>query len=139
RLLKYDGASGDAVLRSFMNCEQISDNASIGDQSVQSFLDHWRKLGTFKRDHVAVGVGRHELLSEMPYVFSRIYKDGVLEDRVVIALDAQQGEKLIPVGGVFPDGTQLKDYYSGQTGEVKNGEVAIKSDYNIVLLDPIGT
>ncbi|MEQ9378432.1 MAG: alpha-amylase family glycosyl hydrolase [Imperialibacter sp.] len=139
RLLQYEGASGDAVLRSFMNWEQISDNASIGDQSVQSILDHWRKLGTFKRDHMAVGVGRHEQISEMPYVFSRIYKDGVLEDRVVIALDAQQGEKLIPVGGVFPDGTQLKDYYSGQTGEVKNGEVAIKSDYNIVLLGPIGT
>jgi alpha-amylase len=139
RLLQYEGASGDAVLRSFMNWEQISNNASIGDQRAQSILNHWRKLGTFKRDHVAVGAGRHEQISEMPYVFSRIYKNGVLEDRVVIALDGLQGEKIISVGEVFPDGTQLKDYYSGQTGEVRNGEVAIKSGYNIVLLSPIGT
>ena len=30
------------------------------------------------------------------------------------------GEKTVPVGGVFPDGATLKDWYSGATGTVRD-------------------
>jgi alpha-amylase len=134
RLLQYKGASGDAVLRSFMNWEQISDNASIGDQSAQSILDHWRKLGRFKRDHVAVGAGRHEQISEEPYVFKRAYKDEDYVDNVIIGLDLPIGKKTISVAGVFNNGDILEDFYTNQKAEVVNNQLIINTRANIILL-----
>ncbi len=55
-------------------------------------------------------------------------------DRVVVALDQGAGSKTIPVFEVFPDGAELIDAYSGQTGTVTNGEISLDSPYGLVLL-----
>ncbi len=43
-------------------------------------LAHWQKIGNFRKNHVAVGAGKHTKLSDAPYAFSRITED----DKVVV-------------------------------------------------------
>jgi alpha-amylase len=51
-----------------------------------------------------------------------------------VGLDLPAGRKELSVRGVFPDGTVLRDYYSGQQATVARGKVAIVSGDAIVLL-----
>jgi len=129
RSLIIPGTNGDATLRSFMNWEDITQT-----DSVQQVLTHWNKLGQFRNKHVAVGAGRHQKIADAPYTFARTYEEGGYTDKVIVALDAQAGEKQISVGDVFAEGATLRDNYSGQTGEVSEGLVTIDSPYSVVLL-----
>ena len=130
RPLIIEGTNGDATLRSFMNWEDMATNAET-----KEVLEHWQKLGRFRRDHIAVGAGVHKMLSESPYTFMRSSGDDLPEDVVVVGLDLEVGEKLIGVGDAFTEGTMLRDAYSGMTSEVKNGSVIIDSEFDIVLLE----
>ncbi len=134
RLLFSPGANGDANLRSFMNWDKIEENADINGYRVQEVLQHYGKLGRFRREHPAVGAGVHEMISREPYVFKRTYTIGDQEDAVVIGLDLEARAKKIPVEGVFPDGTELIDGYSGVKVTVRNGTAAFRSDATIALL-----
>ncbi|MEM9886926.1 MAG: alpha-amylase family glycosyl hydrolase [Bacteroidota bacterium] len=134
RSLIVAGTQGDATLRSFMNWEEIEKDAQKGKYSVQEILSHWQKLGQFRQAHPAVGAGKHQTLSRQPYTFSRTYSKGNYSDQVVVALDAKEKEKKIRVGNIFPDGTQLKDYYSGQIATVENGMLIFESEGSVVLL-----
>jgi alpha-amylase len=129
RSLIIPGTNGDATLRSFMNWEDISQT-----DSVRQVLNHWNKLGQFRNQHLAIGAGRHQKIADAPYTFARTYEEGGYSDKVIVALDAQAGEKQISVGDVFAEGTTLRDNYSGQTGEVSKGVVTIDSPYSVVLL-----
>jgi alpha-amylase len=129
RPLTVDGAEGDANLRSFMNWADLGRGGATA-----AVLEHWRKLGRFRRAHPAVGAGVHRTLQAAPYIFSRILEAGGIHDRVLVALDQQAGAKAIPVFGVFPDGTVLVDGYSGVRGVVKSGRVALTTDFGLVLL-----
>ena len=126
RPLEVGGAEGDANLRSFMNWGDLERRAEV--------LQHWRKLGRFRRDHPAVGAGVHRTLQAEPYIFSRTLESGGRVDRVLVAMDQGTGEKRIPVLGVFPDGTELVDAYSGVAGTVKNGAVSLTTDSRLLLL-----
>ncbi len=126
RPLRVGGAEGDANLRSVMNWGNLGD----GGVAVE-VLEHWRKLGRFRRAHPAVGAGVHRTLQREPYVFSRTLGG----DRVVVAVGMGEGVKSIRVGGVFPDGTQIVDAYSGSTGVVSGGEVSIASSAAVVLVE----
>jgi alpha-amylase len=97
-------------------------------------LLHWRKLGQFRRAHPAVGIGEHRRLQDAPYVFSRTLETEDLSDRVIVAVDVGEGAKTIPVFGVFPDGTELVDAYSGVTGTVRNREISLTTGFGLVLL-----
>lgn len=55
--------------------------AAIESKEVSDILQHWRALGQFRERHPAVGAGKHELISQQPYVFSRTQGD----DKVIIA------------------------------------------------------
>jgi alpha-amylase len=125
RPLMVEGANGDANLRSNMNWEAIANDASV-----QANLFHWQKLGQFRAKHPAVGAGRHQMISESPYSFSRILDN----DKVVVGLDLSTGIKTISVGSVFEEGETLTDDYSGSTAVVSNGSVTIDSPFTIVLL-----
>lgn len=129
RSLVIEGTQGDATLRSFMNWEDTEQT-----DSVQQILEHWNKLGTFRNAHVAVGAGRHQMLSENPYTFSRTFSEGAYSDKVVIALDTPEGDKSIETGNVFQEGVVLRDHYSGQEAEVNNGRASLNSPFTIVLL-----
>lgn len=134
RPLTIEEAEGDAKLRSFMNWEQLAANAEVNGVPAGEILTHWQKLGVFRREHPAVGAGRHKQLNASPYVFSRTYSLGDYEDKVVVALNAAAGAKTVNLGGLFEEGSQLRDYYSGQVLTVSNDQVTIDSKESIVLL-----
>jgi alpha-amylase len=129
RPLRVAGAEGDANLRSEMNWGDLRPGSATA-----AVLAHWRKLARFRRDHPAVGAGLHRTLRASPYVFSRTLETGGVVDRVVIAMDLPEGARTIPVGGVFTDGTDVVDAYSGVTGTVRAGGAALASGGSLVLL-----
>ena len=129
RPLRVEGAEGDANLRSFMNWEDLERR-----QATAEVLEHWRKLGRFRRAHPAVGAGEHRRLLAEPYIFSRILETEGISDRVVVAMGQPPGSKTIPVIGVFPDGAELADAYSGVTGTVVGGEITLVTQAGLVLL-----
>ncbi|AUC84647.1 alpha-amlyase [Polaribacter sp. ALD11] len=129
RNLTIEGTVGDATLRSFMNWNEIQ---TI--EETQKILTHWQKLGQFRANHMAVGAGRHALISEENgLVFSRVRN----EDKVVIGINLAEGNKVITVSSVFKDGDIVNDFYSNQSIKVKGGQVAVNSDFDIVLLEKI--
>lgn len=130
RSLIIEGTNGDATLRSSIDWDRVT-----GDAGTQNLLAHWQKLGRFRNDHMAVGAGVHQMISESPYVFSRIYSEGVYVDKVVVALDLPEGEKTISVGTVFSEGTILRDAYSGTEVSVTDGNVTLTSTSGVVLLE----
>ena len=130
RSLIIEGTEGDATLRSFMNWEDID---SLG--TTQALLTHYRKLGQFRRDHPAIGAGKHKRLARRPYVFSRTFIDGDYKDKVVVGLDLPKGKKSLWVKGFFGDGTQLYDAYSDTHVEVAKGKVTLDNDYEVALLE----
>ena len=131
RNLTIPNTEGDATLRSFMEWDIINNTTK------SKILTHWQKLGKFRHDHPAVGAGKHKMLSKNPYTFSRIYSDNNLDDKVVVGLDLPLGEKVINVGSIFEDGTELKDAYSGKTVTVKDGKVILNTEFHIVLLEAL--
>lgn len=129
RDLTIEGTVGDATLRSFMNWEEQSQK--------QDLLIHWQKLGQFRTKHPSVGAGKHQMISDSPYVFSRKYTKDAFKDEVIIGLDLPKGEHHINVSSVFKDGQEVTDFYSGETFEVKNGTITISIATNIILLEEL--
>jgi len=127
RSLVIEGTVGDATLRSNMNWNEVSHKKDV--------LEHWQKLGQFRANHPAVGAGIHNILSNEPFVFSRSYSQNSFQDKVVVAVQLQKGEKTISVSDTFENGTILHDTYSNQNVEVINGKVTIDSEFEIVLLE----
>ena len=130
RNLIIEGTEGDATLRSFMNWEDLDSIPQI-----QEIHKHWQKLGQFRRDHPAIGAGKHKRLSKAPYVFSRTYTNGDFKDKVVVGLDLPKGKKTLSVKGFFGDGTTLYDTYSGTEVMVDNGKVTLENDLGTALLE----
>jgi len=129
RPLRVEGAAGDANLRSFMNWEDLEAGGSAAE-----ILEHWQKLGRFRRAHPAVGAGEHRRLQAEPYIFSRSLEQGGISDRVLVAMDQGDGPKTIPIFGTFSEGAELTDGYSGETGTVTNGQISLVTEYGLVLL-----
>ncbi|BDX04780.1 alpha-amylase family glycosyl hydrolase [Planctobacterium marinum] len=117
-------AYGDAALRANMNWQDLT------QPETQALLAHWQKLGQFRQQFVAVGAGKHQMLNDAPYVFSR-QLEGF--DSVVVA-EMSVGEKQIDVAKVFEEGSTLKDYYSGEVVQVVSGRVRFSSPYRWVLM-----
>ena len=132
RSLDIEGTQGDATLRSNMNWDDIANNASTNE-----VLSHWQKLGLFRKNHPAIGGGVHAQISASPYVFSRTFTKGKYSDKVVIGLDLEKGEKTIPIGTIFANGSKVKDAYSGKTATVVKGKVTLNTDFGIVLLEKL--
>jgi len=135
RVLKVDGAEGDATLRSFMNWDDLKNNAQRGAHRVADIHDHWARLGRFRAAHPAVGAGVHQMLQQSPYTFKRTWhKDGI-SDRVVVALDLPLGKPVaIQVRGVFNDGQTVRDWYTGKSAIVKDGKVQFELAAPVALI-----
>jgi alpha-amylase len=129
RPLVVPGAEGDANLRSVMNWDDLQPGGAAA-----GVLRHWRALGQFRRAHPAVGAGVHRTLQAKPYMFSRTLETGGRVDRVLVAMDQGQGAKIIPVFGVFAEGTELVDGYSCESGVVRGDSIAITTGSGLVLL-----
>ncbi len=116
-------AQGDATLRSFMNWEEQNQEGN------KLILEHWQKLGTFRNEHLAIGSGKHNMISSAPFTFSRTLG----QDEVVIALKTDIGKKIIKVNNIWSDGTKVKDHYSSVESVVADGFVSVDSPHDIVL------
>jgi len=125
-----EGTQGDATLRSFMNWKDIE-----SDAETKALLTHWQKLGIFRSNHPSIGKGKHQMISEAPYIFQRTFSKDNFNDAVVIGLDLEKGIKVISVGEVFEDGTELTDAYSNASSKVKNGSVSFETPFSVVLLE----
>lgn len=128
RSLIIPNAVGDANLRSFMNWEDL------GKPTTDAVLQHWQKLGQFRKMHLAIGAGKHQEISkENGLVFSRILND----DKVIVGINLPKGDKTINTSTVFPNNTKVYDAYSQTKAVVINNQVKINSDFGIVLLEKI--
>lgn len=130
RSLDIEGTQGDATLRSFMNWNAVSK-----DTYTRAVLEHWQKLGTFRKNHPAVGAGIHSQISTTPYVFSRTFTKGNYTDTIVIGLDLPIGLKEITVGTIFKEGAKVKDAYSGKSTVVKNGRIKLDTSFSVLLIE----
>lgn len=129
RPLTYEGAVGDANLRTYMNWDDIEN-----DSLTKKVLRHYQKLGRFRNAHPAVGAGVHTMISESPYVFSRVYKKGEVEDKVVIVMDITEGSTL-PIGDIFENDSTLHDAYNDRQYVVKDGKIEIEEASELILLE----
>jgi alpha-amylase len=134
RLLIQEGAEGDANLRSFMNWDELEADLERNGNRISEVHRHWQKLGQFRKHHPSVGAGRHEMMSEEPYLFKRTLTDGEFSDRVLVGLGLEAGELEIYVEGLFAEGEELMDWYSGESYRVRNGRVNPVTDAGIILL-----
>ncbi len=135
RLLKVEGAVGDATLRSFMNWDDLANNTQRSGYRVGDLHLHWSRLGQFRRAHPAVGAGVHAQIQSIPYTFSRKLERGDARDSVVVALDLPLDKPTaVSVAGVFFDGQTVRDYYSGKTAIVANGKVQFDAGNSMVLI-----
>ena len=129
RDLTIEGTVGDATLRSFMNWDAIHN-----DDKTKQILNHWQKLGQFRANHLAIGAGKHNLISEQNgLVFSRVRNS----DKVIVGINLSKGKKTIYVSSIFKNGEKVRDFYSDQIVKVKNDKVILDSEFDIVLLEKI--
>lgn len=131
RDLTIEGTQGDATLRSFMNWDDLEKSETA------SLLEHWQKLGQFRRGHPSIGAGQHLQLSVTPYVFSRDFKKNDYQDHVIIGLDLPIGKKEIVLDSAFAKAETLRDAYSGKIVEVVNGKVVLDTEFDVVLLEVV--
>jgi len=129
---------GDETARPLGNYDDEEQNTR-SDMNWGNFDDAtfnvWTKLGTFRREHAAVGAGTHTKLSESPYTFARDYVDPITgyEDNVIIAINAS-GNTEFDVADRFPDGHTIVDHYTGNTQTVVDGKVSFTADSEGIIL-----
>ncbi|CAM3934197.1 MULTISPECIES: alpha-amylase family glycosyl hydrolase [Flavobacterium] len=130
RSLDISGTEGDATLRSLMNWEDIKTNPKT-----KEVLNHFQKLGQFRKNHPSVGAGKHTLIASLPYTFSRVYSASDYEDKVIIALNIPKGEKEIAVGSIFKNEDIVIDTYSNTKATVQNGKATFNTPFTILLIE----
>ena len=130
RPLVIEETVGDATLRSVMNWKSVRQN-----DKTKKVLLHAQKLGQFRANHPAVGAGTHQMITQNPYVFYRSFYKDDYSDIVVVGLNLLAGSKTLDVSKVFKNGDLVHDAYSNQDISVRDGQVTLNSDFNIVLLE----
>ena len=149
----YDGATslllapgavqifyGDETQRMPLNTGTDQDTRSMMNWSSinMALRTHWGKLGTFRRNHPAIGVGTHTQLNASPYVFMRKYESvsqGIC-DKIVAAVGVPPGNQTFNVAAAFSDGDQIRDAYSNQIAAVANGQVTFTvGSQGVVLME----
>ncbi|MNW40554.1 Alpha-amylase precursor [compost metagenome] len=122
------GSDKDQGTRSSMNWNNVN----------QSVLSHWQKVGQFRNNHIAVGAGSHAKIGDSPYTFSRTYSKNGVEDKVVVAVGAT-GSANVNVSSVFPDGTKVRDAYTGNDAVVSGGVATFTAGTNgLILIEQTG-
>ncbi|WP_051336213.1 starch-binding protein [Aquimarina latercula] len=141
-LLSPGGAQiyyGDESGRQFFNATTYVDAGYRSDMNWDSIDDamllHWRKLGKFRREHISIGGGSHQKLSDAPYIFKREYnRNGQNDKALVFQGQDNDFEGVLNVFGMWPDGTVLKDYFSDTTATVSGGTITFGTTFGIVLV-----
>lgn len=132
RLLKAEGAQGDANLRSMMNWDALSGNRIQNGYHIQDVFEHWCRLGIFRKEHPAVGAGIHHMVQEDPYTFSRILNRKEVNDTVMIILGRVEGG--IEVSDLFKNDAMVKEYYTNQISIVGDGKLMFDAPLDSIIL-----
>lgn len=102
----------------------------------QTFAEYARRINAdpqFNPRHPAIAAGSHTQIAAEPYTFSRTLQQGGADDRVVIVIGAVD-ETTVEVGEVFADGSWLRDAYSGNEAQVRNGQAKLQAHPKGVML-----
>lgn len=129
RPLIIEGTIGDATLRSMMDWENLD----------KKTLTHWQKLGTFRRNHPAVGAGEHFSLeyNGIGTLAARFYDKNDHIDTILIGAGLKDGMLEIDVKKVFPDVKYLRNAYTSIKLPINNGKVKVNVVNGVVLLERI--
>ena len=125
--LTFDGNGGSGhSLRSDMNWNSMN----------TALLTHWQKVGTFRKNHVAVGAGQHQTVSASSgYAFSRSYDDGVTSDGIIAVIGASNNTSVeVNVSSMWGNGTTLTNAYDGSKAVVSGGKVTFNSGAHGTIL-----
>lgn len=90
-------------------------------------LEHFKKLGTIRRSNPVIGTGRQKTLDTHTVLR---YNDN---DSVLIRLRPDE-EDGIDVYGIYKDGDNVMELYSGERGVVRDGKIRFPKYYNNVAI-----
>jgi alpha-amylase len=121
-------AKGDAVLRSYMNWDELQ------TKDKKQLLIHWQKLGRFRNDHPSIGAGRHKKLNNAPYVFYRSLTRENINDETIVALDVKTKTEL-DISSILKNG-KLIDKYNNIQYTVNDGKLTLNPGA-VILLEKI--
>lgn len=113
---KYNVDSNQAF-RSDMNWEEMD----------EELLCHYRKLGKIRKENPAIAAGKQTTIDVHTCLRE---KEG---EKVLIRLYPENG-KAIMTENIFPEGTELIELYSGQTGVTKGGKISFPKNLNNVAI-----
>lgn len=82
-----------------------------------ALLDHFRRLGTIRRSHRAIGSGRQHTIDAHTCLRT------AQGDTVVIAVALSDGQP-VNVGAAFADGTPVSNLYTGEKATVARGKAS---------------
>ena len=103
----YSGASGDMVSRSDMNWSDING-------SKKAMVEHWGKVGNFRKYNPAVGAGSGT-------AYKRTYNGTNAGGTNKVAISISSGT--VDVSGLFNNGTTVYNWYDGKSATVSSGKV----------------
>ncbi|ULQ60774.1 Ig-like domain-containing protein [Brucepastera parasyntrophica] len=112
----------DMATRGFMNW-----SAENGDVAT-----HWKKVGSFRKNHPAVGAGTQTKIETNTY--GRVYSKDGFTDKVVIRIGAS-GSTSVNVGTIFSNGTLVRNAYDGTTAAVSGGAVTFTASNGVILIE----
>lgn len=90
-------------------------------------LTHFQKLGKIRKENPVIAGGHQTTLDSHTCIRE------LNGDKIMIRLLPENGKSII-VKGIFPEGKQLSELYSGQTTIVKNGEVLFPQELSNVAI-----
>ncbi len=128
---------GDETARpyAYTSCGD-SDMMTRGDfnwgQENSVTTNHWKKVGTFRKNHPAVGAGVQTTLDTN--VFGRTVTLNGEIDKVVIAI-GKSGSASVKVTGIFADGTTVRNAYDGTTAVVASGAATFTATNGVILIE----
>lgn len=127
---------GDETGRPSIDGKGDTDMATRGDMNWDAIngdvANHWKKVGTFRKNHVAVGAGTQTDLGSNTY--GRTYSKDGATDKVVINVGGS-GSVSVNVSGIFADGASVRNAYDGATGTVSGGKVTFTATNGVILIE----
>lgn len=106
----------------------------IWDNQNLDVLNHWQKLGQFRKKNISIGAGKQVSLGDNTY--ARIYDKNGLKNSVVIKISDMNAD-IVNVGEYFEEGSKLRNAYTGDISVVKEGKVEFKVKNKIILIEKI--
>lgn len=107
----------DQAFRSDMKWDEIDRN----------LLQHFRRLGTIRKQNPVIGGGRQKTLDTHTALR---YEDS---DSLVIRVNPTEGRPM-PCYGVFKDGDCIQELYTGYISEIKEGKISFPSYRNNIAI-----